>query len=175
MKWIHLSIALLLISMVIGFLYPHEETIFEQSPLYQMLEPYREIYRPYELSTAIFLFFKNSYTLSIGFFLSPILIIPPMMILILNGFIIGFIAGALPLDFTIKALAPHGIFELSALVLAMAGGMNFGFSVIMKIFRKNYSILKAFKDGVRLFLYALALIFIAAIIETYVTPFILGL
>ncbi|MEM2743385.1 MAG: stage II sporulation protein M, partial [Candidatus Methanomethylicaceae archaeon] len=59
--------------------------------------------------------------------------------------------------------------------LAAAGGMNFGFCIFMKIFRKNYSIIKSFKESFIFFVYGLVLLLIAAIIETYLTPFILGI
>lgn len=175
MKWHYLALALLILSIIVGYFSPHGEETFEQSPIYEVIKHYGEIYKPYNPFTVIFLFLKNSITLSIAFFLSPIFLIPPILVLLINGFMTGFIAAALPLDFAIKALAPHGIFELSALVLAAAGGMNFGFCIFMKIFKKNYSIIKSFKESLLFFVYGLALLFIAAVIETYLTPFILGI
>lgn len=175
MKWHYLAIAILILSIAVGYFFPHGEETFEQSPVYEMIKHYGEIYKPYNPSTVIFLFLKNSITLSIAFFLSPIFLIPPTLILLINGFMTGFVAAALPLDFAIKALAPHGVFELSALVLAAAGGMNFGFCAFMKILKKRCSVVKSFREGLLFFASGLVLLLIAAIIETYLTPFILGI
>ncbi|MDH5810736.1 MAG: stage II sporulation protein M [Candidatus Methanomethylicaceae archaeon] len=177
-KYIAISIGLLVVGMVLGVVVPKTETPLSESPLFEILSPYVEMYKPYEFATVMFLFAKNSLTVGLAFFLSPLLLIFPIMILVLNGFMTGFIASALPIDLALRALAPHGIFELPALVLAAAGGLCFGAGVIRKIVRrirgKEYEVSKDFKIGLRLFVISLVLLFVAAIIETYVTPFIVG-
>lgn len=174
-KWHFFAASLLILSIVTGYFFPHGEDVFEKSPIYEVIKHYGEIYKPYNPLTVLFLFLKNSFTLSVAFFLSPILLIPPILVLLINGFMTGFIAAALPFDLAMKALAPHGIFELSALVLAAAGGMNFGFCTIMRFVKKNYSVSKGFKEGLLSFAYGLILLLMAAFIETYLTPLILGI
>ena len=177
-KYVAMSIGLLAIGGALGVLIPKTETPLSESPLFEILSPYVELYKPYEFSTVLFLFAKNSLTVFLAFFLSPALLIFPIMILVLNGFMTGFIASVLPIDLALKALAPHGIFELPALVLAAAGGLCFGTGVIRKIVRrirgKDYEVTHDFRRGLRLFIISLVLLFVAAIMETYVTPFIVG-
>ncbi|MGQ9759025.1 MAG: stage II sporulation protein M [Candidatus Methanomethylicaceae archaeon] len=176
--YIIVSLALLVIGIFFGVLIPKTHMPFSETPLYQILSPYVELYKPYEFSTVIFLFVKNSITISLAFFLSPLLLIFPSLVLLLNGFMTGFVASSLPIDLTIGALVPHGIFELSALVLGSAGGLRFGIGVIKKVVKKlrgeEYGISEDFIKGLKLFILSLVLLFVAAIIETYVTPFILG-
>ncbi|MCQ5361913.1 MAG: stage II sporulation protein M [Candidatus Methanomethylicia archaeon] len=177
-KYILISIGLLVIGMALGVLMPKTGTPLSESPLFEILSPYVELYKPYEFSTVLFLFVKNSLTVGLAFFMSPALLIFPIMILVLNGFMTGFIASVLPIDLALKALAPHGIFELPALVLAATGGLCFGTGVIRKIVRrirgKEYELTRDFRRGLRLFMISLVLLFVAAIMETYVTPFIVG-
>ncbi|MBC7113932.1 MAG: stage II sporulation protein M [Candidatus Methanomethyliales bacterium] len=177
-KYIAISFGLLFIGMALGVLMPKTETPLSESPFFEILSPYVELYKPYEFSTVLFLFAKNSLTVGLAFFLSPVLLIFPIMILVLNGFMTGFIASVLPIDLALKALAPHGIFELPALVLAAAGGLCFGTGVIRKIVSrirgKEYGVTPDFRRGLRLFIISLVLLFTAAIMETYVTPFIVG-
>jgi len=173
-----ISLGLLMVGMTFGLMVPKTETPISQSPLFEILSPYIELYKPYQISTVVMLFAKNSITIGLAFFLSPLLLIFPIAILVLNGFLTGFLISALPLDLAARALVPHGIFELPALVLATAGGMCFGVGVIRKIVikmrGKEYEVSKDFRRGLKLFIISLVLLFVAAIMETYVTPFVLG-
>lgn len=176
--YITISLTLLLSGMFFGALIPKADMPLSDSPLYQILSPYMELYKPYEFLTVIFLFVKNSVTVGLAFFLSPILLIFPSFVLFLNGFMTGFVASSLPLSLAFKALVPHGIFELSALVLGSAGGLRFGFGAIKKVVRRlrggDYAVSEDFRKGLKLFILSLVLLFVAAIMETYVTPFVLG-
>lgn len=173
-----ISLGLLMVGMTFGLMVPKTETPISQSPLFEILSPYIGLYKPYQISTVLMLFAKNSITIGLAFFLSPLLLIFPIAILVLNGFLTGFLISALPLDLAARALVPHGIFELPALVLATAGGMCFGVGVIRKIVikmrGKEYEVSKDFRRGLKLFIISLVLLFVAAIMETYVTPFVLG-
>ncbi|MCX8182194.1 MAG: stage II sporulation protein M [Candidatus Methanomethyliaceae archaeon] len=177
-KYLAISAGLFFMGMALGVFVPKAETPLSETPFFEILSPYVELYKPYEFSTVIFLFAKNSLTVGLAFFLSPLLLIFPATILLLNGFMTGFVASVLPIDLALRALAPHGIFELPALVIAAAGGLCFGTGVIRKILRrirgKEYEVAQDFKRGFKLFLISLVLLFVAAIIETYVTPFIVG-
>ncbi|NHV61285.1 MAG: stage II sporulation protein M [Candidatus Verstraetearchaeota archaeon] len=177
-KYIAISLGLLVMGMASGVLMPKTETPLSESPLFEILSPYVKLYKPYDFSTVLFLFAKNSLTVSLAFFLSPVLLILPITILVLNGFMTGFIVSVLPIDLALKALAPHGIFELPALVLAGAAGLCFGTGVIRKIVRrirgKEYEVTQDFRRGLKLFIISLVLLFAAAVMETYVTPSIVG-
>ena len=170
-----IPIFLLIISILYGYFIPKIEIPFEKSIIHQILQPYVELYKPYNIFTVIFLFLKNTLVVFIAFFLSPLLLISPIFVIILNGFITGYIASILPLDIAIKALVPHGIFELSALVITSSSGFRFGFYIIMKFIKhKEYKIIEILKKEIKWIYISLILLLIAAIIETFVTPFLLG-
>ncbi|RZN55227.1 MAG: hypothetical protein DSO09_03135 [Candidatus Methanomethylicota archaeon] len=171
-----IPIVLLIITMLYGYFIPKAKIPIEQSIFYQILQPYAELYKPYNISTVIFLFLKNTLVVFIAFFLSPILLISPIFVIILNGFMTGYIASILPIDIAIKALAPHGIFELSALVIASSSGFRFGYYTIMKLIKhKEYKIIEILKKEIKWIYISLILLLIAAIIESFITPFLIGL
>ncbi len=66
--------------------------------------------------------------------------IMPVIMLVSNGMIIGYLLGEISTDgqnvwlLVVKGLLPHGIFELSAVFLGCAFGMRFGMTLIKGIF-----------------------------------------
>lgn len=103
--------------------------------------------------------------------------IPPFIFLWGNGFIVG-ILGALfqeeghLLDFFI-GITPHGIFEIPALMLSGAVGFKLSSVIPKKIFFKRGAPKKEISDAAYFFIKVIApLLLIAAIIESFITPFL---
>ena len=118
--------------------------------------------------------------LLISFALSPLLCLVPVMALIVNGWLLGFISAMVieeqSLGFLLGGLLPHGIFELPALIMGEAAALSFGTAVILGIFssERRGRVLPNLRQNLRYFVIALVLLLPAAIIETYVTPLFLG-
>jgi len=129
---------------------------------------------------ALFILLKNASALVISFTLSPILCLVPILALIINGWMIAFASTLViqeeSLGFLLAGLLPHGIFELPALILGQAAALSFGTMVILALFKKERRnlLLPSLKQNLRYLTVALVLLFPAAIIETYVTPLLLG-
>jgi len=129
---------------------------------------------------ALFIFLKNTSALLISFVLSPILCLVPILALIINGWVIAFVSTLVieeeSLGFLLAGLLPHGIFELPALILGQAAALSFGAMVVLTLFKKERRnlLLPSLKQNLKYFGVALALLFPAAIIETYITPLLLG-
>jgi len=83
------------------------------------------------------------------------------------------------LQSALASLAPHGIFEIPALVFASAAGLRLGLSAMRALKSKfthtQFSMALDLTKSFRLFLVAIILLLIAAVVETYLTPYILGL
>lgn len=181
-SYIFAGAALMVIGIVIGFIVPRSAEPLSANPLFDGLEQLVQFYRPFEPMSVAFLFIKNSLTASVAFLTGPILIIPAF-ILLFNGFIVGLISATLidqvSLMAPILALAPHGIFELPALVIAGAAGLRLGISFIRKIKSKirhtEYKLTESLESSFRLFLFSLVLLLVAAVMETYVTPIVIGI
>ncbi len=128
---------------------------------------------------AVLIFIKNASVLVIGFVLSPILCLVPILTLTINGWLIAFVSTLViqekSLGFLLAGLLPHGIFELPALILGQAAALSFGAMIILAIFKreKRSLLLPTLKQNLKYLLVALALLLPAAIIETYITPLLL--
>ena len=129
---------------------------------------------------ALFLFLKNTSALLISFALSPIFCLVPILALIINGWMIAFVSTLVieeeSLGFLLAGLLPHGIFELPALILGQAAALSFGTVVIIALFKRERRnlLLPSLKQNLRYLVVALVLLLPAAIIETYITPLLLG-
>ena len=128
---------------------------------------------------AIIIFTKNASVLLLSFAFSPIFCLLPVLSLIFNGGIVGFISLIVSqeesIGFVLAGLLPHGIFELPAFILGQAAALSFGTGVMLALFRKGRrnQLLPGVKQDLRYLMIALALLLPAAIIETYVTPLLL--
>ena len=107
----------------------------------------------------------------------------PVSSLLVNGFILG-ITGAMSqlydqtLSFWLAAILPHGIFELTALVLSVACGIYVCYHVTRRVLAhpNRASMTDVFCDVLRVLLFLIApLTIAAAFIEAYLTPLIMAL
>ncbi|MRR38975.1 hypothetical protein EG829_30880 [bacterium] len=102
----------------------------------------------------------------------------PLFFVIFNGFFIGYIAYSLGsifgITYIIAGLTPHGVFEIPAIVFAMAVGMNLGYAA-MNALRGEGSIWKEARLALGLFLTRITpILLIAAVIEVTLTPLLLA-
>ncbi|MFC2021046.1 stage II sporulation protein M [Chloroflexota bacterium] len=132
------------------------------------------------VSFFIFVFLKNVSALLISFAFSPVFYLVPVIALILNGGIIGFVSALVlqekSLGYLLAGLLPHGIFELPALIIGEAAAFSFGTAVILALFKKERGnlVLPNLRQNLRYLAIAIILLLPAAIIETYLTPLLLG-
>lgn len=110
--------------------------------------------------------------------LIPFLFLPAFALLE-NAVIIGVI-GATGMDWKTFAVGilPHGIFEIPAILLATTLGFYLCLQLVLKIVspkRKEISLKLAFSDTVRCYILVIVpLLLVAALIESYITPWLLG-
>ena len=106
---------------------------------------------------------SSFFAMLLGIFLG----IFPVATTFVNGYILGFIAEkAMKIEgsFILWRLFPHGIFELPAVVLALALGTKLGMFIFSKEKKKEF--LRRLENSLRVFLFViLPLLIIAAIIE----------
>ena len=125
-------------------------------------------------SVFLLILLKNTSAILISFALSPIFCLTPVVALILNGGILGFVSVLVvqqkSLGFLLAGLLPHGIFELPALIMGEAAALSFGAMVIMLLVRKESRtvLLSIAKQSSRHILLTLALFFITGIFPTIV-------
>jgi len=178
-RWIFIAVFLFGIGILLGLATPANNsltseyvTVFEESFTSILALP-----RPF---IALFIFLKNTLALLISFALSPIFCLVPILALIINGWMIAFVSTLVieeeSIGFLLAGLLPHGIFELPALVIGQAAALSFGTVVILALFKEERRklILPSLKQNLRYLAIALVLLLPAAVIETYITPLLLG-
>ena len=120
------------------------------------------------------IFIKNASVLMLSFVLSPILCLVPVLSLVLNGAVLGFVAvtvaGQESVGFVLAGLLPHGVFEIPALIMGQAAALSFGAMAITLVLKKESRtvlVSTVTKDVGRILL-ALALFFIIGIFHTII-------
>ena len=115
------------------------------------------------------------------------LVFLPALVLGINASMIGlmgsyYVNGGMSPWYYLLGLLPHGIFELPALVISMAAGLYLCRTMTQRLKSKKsdsnvqISMKPALFDCVRLLLLQAApLLFIASLVEAYITPQLLGL
>lgn len=130
-------------------------------------------------SVFMFILIKNVSAVLISFALSPIFCLVPVVALIFNGGLLGFVSALViqekSLGYLLAGLLPHGIFELPALIIGEAVALSFGTAVLLALFKKERRnlLLPHLRQNLRYLMVALALFLPAAVIETYITPLLL--
>jgi stage II sporulation protein M len=116
--------------------------------LLAQIEPLRETVSRLEMMDNqqlwifLFIFFNNFIKALAVIFLGALLGIFPIIFLVINGLMIGFViswaerAGASMVEVIVLGLLPHGIVELSAILIAAAFGIRYGKLVFGAIWQR---------------------------------------
>ncbi len=165
-NFIYIIISIFLFFVLVGFFIPAPESLAEQILRFigELLEKTSGMSQE-ELIRFIFL--NNLQSSFFGMIFGVILGIFPVITMIANGYLLGFIV-----SLSVKSggflvlwkLLPHGIFELPAIFISLGIGLRFGTFIFQK------KIVKSFRDyllnSLRVFLFiVIPLLIIAALIE----------
>ena len=128
----------------------------------------------------LIIFEQNVSALLLSIIFGIFLGIIPCFSVFTNGLILGIIIFEMLNEYSWEVLLvgilPHGIIEIPVLIISSAIGIKIGKIVLWKIFKRRGSIKKEFKQALKFFLYILLpLLFLAALIEAFVTSVLLSL
>ncbi|MDP2726299.1 MAG: stage II sporulation protein M [Dehalococcoidia bacterium] len=103
----------------------------------------------------------------------------PFIFLTVNGLITGLVLGMVGSlagpRLALAALAPHGVIEIPALLLASALGFMVARAVVRRIAGREARLGHEFKNSMGLYLkVVLPALFVAAAVEAFVTPIFIG-
>ncbi len=177
--YVLLSIGLFIAGVAVGFLAPGVIAGLLAGNLSQLRDLAAAL-GPFKISTAVFIFFKNLTAALLSFTFSPVLLLLPILTLTLNGALISFVAIAgvqqRSLGFVLTAILPHGVIELTAVILAEAAALSFGVSAILALFSetRRRRFVPDLKRNLRHLVIACILLVPAALIETFITPRLIG-
>ncbi len=178
--WVLVAAGLFATGMLLGLAMPDDTGDFFAGDIATLEELAKLLdLSPFTVSTAVFIFLKNTSALVFSFILSPLLCLVPIIALIVNGGLISFVSITIieqeSVGLLLAGLLPHGIFELPALIIGEAAALSFGaMAIIALISKKRRSQLYPnLKQNIKYMALAFALLLPAAIIETYITPLFL--
>jgi stage II sporulation protein M len=174
------SVALFGIGVVIGVVVfdrsPELSAIF-QSSLAGFIKRFRGLPK---LQLAAAIFFNNAIKTLAAILLGCFLALPPVIFLVINGAALGLVltwsGRSRGVGLTMLSILPHGMFELPAVFLGTAIGLMIGVAVARRLFFRSGGNIKAEIADAWRFFYAIIMpmLFVAALIEAYVTPALVG-
>jgi stage II sporulation protein M len=129
----------------------------------------------------VLLIFINNAVKALGIILLGILLgLPPLLFIGLNGFILGGLGSALESvkgwTYVVASFVPHGVIEIPVILLAAALGLTVGMESLKWLVRRESRVKLQLSDSLRVYLrWVLPGLAIAAIIEVFVTPLLIGL
>ena len=171
-----LATALFILSLVWGLLMHPDFIDVMVEDLTQSMLPLGSL-PPAVLFVVIFL--NNAIKSFLAIVLGIAIAIPPLIFLCFNGFIIGAVVSVLQSRISnvliIASLAPHGIIEIPAIVLAAALGLKVGFESIRFLINRRSNIKVQLRQSLVIYTkWILVMLFVAALIETFATPMLVA-
>ncbi|AKB77315.1 Integral membrane protein [Methanosarcina horonobensis HB-1 = JCM 15518] len=125
------------------------------------------------------IFLNNAFVSLLFLVLGLVFGILPVLFIAFNGYIVGVISHIVAQErgllFIFLALLPHGVLELPMVFLSAGIGLRLGHQVFAALIGRPTEIKKEFKEGLQFyFRWILPLLFLAAVVETFITPLILS-
>ncbi len=123
----------------------------------------------------VIIFLKNLLASAMAMLLGLGLGLIPLMVVISNGFLLGIVgyaavqkAGFL---FLAAGILPHGIIELPTVLVSIAIGFRLGYLLTLTLAKEKADLSGETKVAIRFLVrYVAPLLFLAAAIETFITP-----
>jgi stage II sporulation protein M len=173
--YIGLSVFLFGLTAVMGYYTAEVDPEFASSWT-QELEMLKWIMDQPPLLIMVIIFLKNLLASAMAALLGVGLGLMPLMVVTSNGFLLGIIgygvvqkAGWLYLA---AGILPHGIIELPVVMVCIAIGFRLGHLLALSILREKADLSGETRIAIRFLVrWAAPLLFLAAAIETFITPF----
>ena len=125
-------------------------------------------------------FINNAIKALVLIFLGILLGLPPVLFIAVNGFVLGGLGSALESakgwGYVLASFAPHGVIEIPAILLAAALGLSLGIESFKWLARRESQVKLQLSNGLKVYVrWILPGLAVAAIIEAFVTPLVMGL
>ncbi|WP_292487804.1 stage II sporulation protein M [Methanohalobium sp.] len=178
--YLFIIVALFISSIIIGAVYSSMNPEIAQ----QSMEEFRNMVDfikslpPYAIM--LFIFVNNTVKTLIALLLGIGFGIIPFAFIAYNGYIIGVFGFITAMEkglfYLVTALLPHGIIELPMVFISTAIGLKLGHEMINSVTGRKANIKEELSRGIRFYFYWIVpLLFVAAAIETFITPTLIQL
>ncbi len=171
--------AVLLISALTGALTPQESKevfvssiIRNFSPLNQSVREMLSQGRALQVFPTLYVtIFYNNLKVALLNYLLGFTVVVPISVLSFNGYVVGTFLTYGDVVRNSVLLLPHGVFELSAIILSAALGLTMGWGIIQFLRKRDLnSLLEVVRKTAKNFVWVITLLGIAAFIEVFITP-----
>jgi stage II sporulation protein M len=174
-----LAASIFFISLILG-------TLIGRNTIEGLMRQLGAIFEPLALTgkLTILLFliiFINNAIKALGIiFLGILLGLPPLLFIVLNGFILGGLGSALESvngwRYVMASFVPHGVIEIPVILLAAALGFTVGMESFKWLVRRESRVKLQLSNDLKVYVrWILPGLAVAAIIEVLVTPLLIGL
>ncbi|MGV8089886.1 MAG: stage II sporulation protein M [Methanothrix sp.] len=131
------------------------------------------------LMIMIIIFLKNLLASATAMLLGLGLGIVPMIVATSNGFLLGIVGYSAVEQkgwlYLAAGILPHGIIELPAVLLSIAIGLRLGHLLALSLLKESSDLTGEMRVAIHFFLrWIMPMLFLAAAIETFITPFIIS-
>ncbi len=172
--YILLSVFLFLASAALGFMVSIQNPDLAATYVGDVAEKLQWILdlSPSQMMMAIFL--NNLFASTVALLLGVGFGIVPAVVVIVNGLVVGLVvhqamlAGGL--GFVIVAILPHGVIELPTVLVCIGVGFRLGHLMIKSLLGRGGDLEGELRATLRLLRWVVLLLFVAAAIETFITP-----
>jgi stage II sporulation protein M len=176
--YISISIFIFAIASLMGYSAASENSEIA-TELMKELEVLKWIMELPSIMIMLVIFLKNLLACTISIFLGLGLGIIPLLVILSNGFLLGAVSyGVIQKEgfaFLLAGILPHGIVELPTVMLSTALGFRLGYLLAISILGEKANIGDEIKIAtIVLFRWIIPLLFLAAFIETFITPIIIS-
>jgi stage II sporulation protein M len=174
-----LAASIFFVSLLLGMLIGRNTVEGLMGQLGAILEP---LALTGKLTMLLFLIiFINNAIKALGIiFLGILLGLPPLLFIVLNGFILGGLGSVLESvhgwRYVMASFVPHGVIEIPVILLAAALGFTVGMESLKWLVRRESQVKLQLSNGLKVYVrWILPGLAVAAIIEVLVTPLLIGL
>jgi stage II sporulation protein M len=165
-----------LIAIIIGYLAPIKQKEMISRDLSALFAPIKTLSPP---AILLFIFLNNALKASIAILMGFLFGLVPLLFISGNGYVLGLLISLaqsrMGISEIVLRILPHALFEIPAFIIAGAFGLWLGGKFIRKIrYREEFRPF-LFLSMKNFFKIVAPLLLIAALIETFITPFLAGI
>ncbi len=179
-KYIFIVVDIFILSLIIGLIISVKNPELSRNYYSMFQGEFGWIKTLNPISIMLVIFANNAFKSFLSLVLGVGLGVIPVLFVAANGVIIGMLANTIAKQngtlFVIAALVPHGIIEVPMVLISAGIGLRLGYKMYPSLTGLKTDINKELREGIGFYVrFVLPLLFVAAIIETFVTPVIASL
>ncbi|MBU4373254.1 MAG: stage II sporulation protein M [Euryarchaeota archaeon] len=176
-KYLLIVADIFILSLIVGLLVSVKNPMLSENYLETFKESFGWIKTLDPLLIMLVIFLNNAIKSLLALVLGVGLGIVPVLFIAGNGIILSMLADVISRQhgtlFVIAALLPHGIIEVPMVLISAGIGLRLGYAIYLSLKGLKIDIKTELRQGIRFYMRViLPLLFIAAVIETFVTPLI---